>query len=158
MKLLPCRLMNLRAAFSLVEVTLAMALVSFAVVTIIGLMPVGLAALHSVIGTTEEAQIVREIGAQAVLTPYSMLNTTFSGQTFYYDENGAILASSPSPRPTGTCYWATATVVSPVYPGSSSATAMAGNMSTVHIAMMTGPGFVANSTNFYNIEVPNSGN
>jgi len=145
-------------AFSLVEVTLAMALVSFAVITVIGLMPVGLSALHRVIDTTEEAQIVRQIGAQAVLTPYSQLNGAFSGQTFYYDQDGVLLTNSPAPMPPSTRYRAATTVVTPVYPGSSGATALNGNMSTVHIVLMDGPGAVASSTNFYNVEVPNSGN
>jgi uncharacterized protein (TIGR02598 family) len=145
-------------AFSLVEVTLAMALVSFAVITIIGLLPVGLNALHRVIDTTEEAQIVRQIGAQAVLTPYSTLSATFSGQTFYYDQDGVLLTNSPAPMPAATRYRAATTVVTPVYPGSTGAAALSGNMSTVHIVLMDGPGTVASSTNFYNVEVPNSGN
>lgn len=147
-----------RRAFSLVEVTLAMALVSFAVIAVLGLMPVGLAALHKVIDTTEEAQIVRQIGAQAVLTPYSSLDTTFSGKTFYYDQDGVFLTNSPAARPAATRYWANTTVVTPVYPGSFNAAGIGGNMSTVHIELMTGPALVTPSTNFYNVEVPNSGN
>lgn len=152
------RAIRRRRAFSLVEVTLAVGLVSFAVITILGLMPIGLAALHKVIDTTEEAQIVRQIGAQAVLTPYSSLGTTFSSQTFYYDQDGVLLTNSPASRPAATRYWANTTVVTPVYPGSASAAGLGGNMSTVHIELMTGPGLVATSTNFYNVEVPNSGN
>ncbi len=152
------RLTIRRRAFSLVEVTLAMALVSFAVITVIGLMPIGLTALHRVIDTTEEAQIVRQIGAQAALTPYSTLNATFSGQTFYYDQDGVLLTNSPAPVPSASRYRAATTVVTPVYPGSSGAANLSGNMSTVHIVLMDGPGTIATTTNFYNVEVPNSGN
>ncbi len=86
-------------AFSLIEVTMALGLVSFAVITVIGLMPVGLVALHRAMDSTEEAQIVRQIGAQAVLTPYSQLINNFSGTTFYYDEDGVFLTNSAAPRP-----------------------------------------------------------
>jgi len=156
------QLAGARRGFSLVEVTMAVGLVSFAVITVIGLMPVGLAALHRAIDTTEEAQIVRQIGAQAVLTPYSTLATSFSGTTFYYDQDGELLGSStaatPMASPAATRYWAITQVVTPVYPGSTSASALTGSMYTVNVQLMSGASSVATSTNFYNIEVPNSGN
>ncbi len=151
-----------RRGFSLVEVTMAVGLVSFAVITVIGLMPVGLAALHRAIDTTEEAQIVRQIDALAVLTPYSSLPGSFSGTTFYYDQDGELLATStasaPVASPAATRYWATTTVTTPVYPGSTSTSALTGSLYTVHVQLMSGASSVATSTSFYNIEVPNSGN
>ncbi len=147
-----------RRAFSLVEVTMALGLVSFAVITVIGLMPVGIAALHRAIDTTEEAQIVRQIGAQVLLTPYSQLPANFSGTTFYYDQDGVFLTNSAAPRPADTRYWATTTISTPVYPGSGGVASVSGSLSTVHLALMSGASVNATSTNFYNFQVPNSGN
>jgi len=141
---------------------MAVGLVSFAVIAVIGLMPVGMAALHRAMDSTEEAQIVRQIGAQAVLTPYSQLNPNFSGSTFYYDQDGMFLTNStatqPVAPPAAARYWAATTVTTPVFPGSSGASGLINSLSTVHIALMSGAGTTANSTNSYNIQVPNSGN
>ena len=147
-----------RKAFSLVEVTMALGLVSFAVITVIGLMPVGLVALHRAMDSTEEGQIVREISSQALLTPYSQLTNNFSGTTFYYDEDGVFLTNSAAPRPAATRYWATTTVSTPVFPGSSSVTGLTNSLYTVHIELMSGASANATSSNSYNIQVPNSGN
>ncbi len=151
-----------RGAFSLIEVTMAMALVSVAVITVLGLMPVGMAALHRAMDTTEEAQIVRQISAQVLLTPYSTLPGTFSGATFYFDQDSVLLGSStaatPVARPEGTHYWANTTVYAPVYPGSANATALAQGLTTVHIVLLSGASANATSTNSYNLQVPNSGN
>ncbi len=145
-------------AFSLIEVVIAVGMVSFAVITTIGLMPVGLGALHRAMDSTEEGQIVREIGAQVFLTPYSQLATNFSGATFYYDQDGVLLTNSPAARPSGTRYWVATTVTTPVFPGSSGATGLMNSLSTVHIQFMAGATTNATSSNSYNLQVPNSGN
>ena len=147
-----------RLGFSLIEVTMAVGLVSFAVITVIGLMPVGLVALHRAMDSTEEGQIVREISSQALLTPYSQLTNNFSGTTFYYDEDGVFLTNSTAPRPGATRYWATTTVSTPVYPGSGGVTGITNSLYTVHIELMSGATAHATSSNSYNIQVPNSGN
>ena len=137
---------------------MAVGLISFAAITVIGLMPVGLSALHQAMDTTEEAQILREIGARALLTPYSELSANFNGTTFYYDQDGVLLGNSPAARPDATRFWATTTVYTPIYPGSDAASNLAQSLYTVHIDLMTGPTARPMSSNAYNIQVPNSGN
>jgi uncharacterized protein (TIGR02598 family) len=146
-----------RKGFSLIEVTLAIGVISFALLALLGVMPVGMATLRDAMDRTTESQIIRQIGATALLTSYTNLPTQFSGTTFYYDQEGTLLGQSPAGRPEGTRYSAQATLQSPNFPGSSTATNITASLWSVHIALKTGPSASTASTNHYNIQIPNSG-
>src|SRR5947209_6065666 len=77
-----------RSAFSLVEVVLALGIVSFAIVAILGLIPTGLQTSHSSQDETRAAQI-----AQSILsTMASQAQTQFNSISFQeYDPNGSPL-------------------------------------------------------------------
>ena len=73
---------NRNAAFSLVEVVLALGIVSFAIIAILGLIPTGLQTSHSSQDETRAAQI-----AQSILATFSAQQ--FNSVTFLqYDANG----------------------------------------------------------------------
>src|SRR5947209_16405297 len=78
-----------RSAFSLVEVVLALGIVSFAIVAILGLIPTGLQTSHSSQDETRAAQI-----AQSILsTMASQAQTQFNSISFQqYDPNGSPLS------------------------------------------------------------------
>lgn len=78
-----------RGGFSLVEVVLALGIVSFAMVGIMGLLPVGLDAFRQSINLTVESQIAQQIINNAQVVPYDKL----AGYTHFYDENGSEVAS-----------------------------------------------------------------
>ncbi len=142
-------------AFSLVEVTLAIGIVSFAVLTMVGAMPVGLSAMRQAIDHTVQGQIIRQIDASAFSTQYAQLAPTFASRTFYYDNDGAALAQADS---AAARYWATVTLASPSYPGSDADPGLTNSSYTMRVALMTGASGHASSTNYYNIQIPDSGN
>ena len=74
-------------AFTMVEVVMAMGIMSFAVVGIMGLLSMGLGTFRGSIDTTVQAQINQQIVSQAQLTDYSKL-TNF---TAHYDESGNLI-------------------------------------------------------------------
>lgn len=147
-----------RAAFSLIEVMLAMGVMTFAVVTSVGVIPVGLTTLRQAMDDTVESQIVRSIGAQALVTPYSQMTADFSGTRFYYDEEGTFLTSSPAARPAAARYCAAATLATPSFPGSGAVTTgLTNGLWTVRIQLTAGPTDAGSTTNFYSLQAPNSG-
>ncbi len=78
-------------AFSLVEVILALGVFTFALMGLIGLLPMGLSNLKKAIDTTTEARIVQRISNELSQTEYDQI-PDFA--TYYFDENGQILSNS----------------------------------------------------------------
>lgn len=73
-------------AFSLVEVVLAIGIVSFAVVAMLGLMATGLRSAEGSAVDLALANITRSLRAEAQATPYADLSR--GEQTFYFTEGG----------------------------------------------------------------------
>jgi uncharacterized protein (TIGR02598 family) len=146
-------------AFSLVEVALALGIISFALLTVAGLMPVGLGTMRQAMDNTEESQIIRTISGEVLMTPFSELDTNFAGKTFYFDDEGTLLTNSPANAPAGTRYWATTSLANPSYPGSTN-DVLTNSISTVKLQILTAGSATAalKSTNTCYIEVANSGN
>lgn len=146
-------------AFSLVEVVLAIGVIGFGVLIVLGLMPVGLNTMRQAMDNSTEMQIVKQISGEALLMPFSQLATNFSDKTFYYDEQG-IKENQYSDK---TRYWAVTSLTSPAYPGSTnlpSNTAITNSLKTLRLDLITTPsaGAKIQTTNTYNIRVPSSGN
>lgn len=80
--------------FSLVEVVLALGVVSVGLVGIMGLLPAGLGVFRQSVNTTTQAQIAQQIINDAQLTPYASLVNSLSAATvvYYFDESGGRLA------------------------------------------------------------------
>lgn len=117
---------HLLAGFTLVEVTLAIGIISFAFVAMFGLLPVGLNVSREAIATTIETQIAQQMTTQALQTDFSQLprleqNT---GTTpYYFDDQGK--ASTPD----SALYKARFTV--------SSSTKLPSNVTTQKLATVT---------------------
>lgn len=137
-----------KRGFSLVEVTMALGLVSFAVVTIMGLLPTGLSVLRQAMNQTIEAQIVRTVGAASVIAPF----TNLSGKT-YFDDEGLPLTSSAN-----ACYTVSVTTTNPVFPGSVNAGVLTNSLTALKIQIVASPNPAApGKTNFYSLQVANAG-
>ena len=133
--------------FSLVEVTLALGLVSFAVITIMGLLPTGLSTLRQAMNQTVEAQIVRTIGAQSVIAPFTNL-----ASLSYFDNEG--LPSTPA----NAYYTVNVTPSAPVFPGVANAGVMTNSLTALRIQIVARQNPAApGKTNFYTLEVANAG-
>lgn len=85
------------AGFSLVEVVLAIGIVSFAFVALLGLLPAGLSTFRTAIDTSNEARILQALTGKAQLTDYSKLpdlDYENKKEIFYFDEEGSATDTS----------------------------------------------------------------
>jgi uncharacterized protein (TIGR02598 family) len=130
-------------AFSLVEVTLALGIVAFSLVTLLGLMPMGLATFHKAVETSVSSQIVQQVVTDVEQTDFSQLTTSATGVTQlglrYFDDQGNELPSATSP---GAIYQVNVVVnTSPVFSGGSSTAAP--SLACLTIDIVTNPGNAA---------------
>ncbi len=75
------------SGFSLIEVTIALAIVSFSMLTIVGLLPIGLSTLSVAATRTGEANIAKEMSSELEQIPLSEI-TNLQQTTYYYDRSG----------------------------------------------------------------------
>jgi uncharacterized protein (TIGR02598 family) len=82
--------------FSLVEVTLAMGLVSFSLVALMGMLPVGLSNFRTAMELQTQSRIVQAIAAEIQLTPFSAIAAGGYQDDFprYYNEEGVPVAAA----------------------------------------------------------------
>jgi uncharacterized protein (TIGR02598 family) len=78
------------AGFTLVEVILSLGILSFAMVALLGLIPLGLSTSRNAINITTESQIVQSLCNEIQLTDFSNISNT----VLYYNEEGSIVNSS----------------------------------------------------------------
>lgn len=84
--ILPAQRCDRRAirAFSLVEAVISIGIVSFAMMGILGMVPVGLATFRNAMNLTVESSIVQEVAGDLQRTDYADLAAT----NLYFDEQG----------------------------------------------------------------------
>ena len=82
--------------FSLVEVTLAMGLVSFSLVGLMGLLPVGLSNFREAMELQTQARIAQQIAAEFQLMPFSQVTAGSYQGDFprHYDEEGSKVSAA----------------------------------------------------------------
>lgn len=76
------------AAFSLVEVTLALGIASFALIAIFGLLPTGLQSFRQSLDQTVCSRISQHLISQAQLTDYAQLAQLTQQGPYYFNEEG----------------------------------------------------------------------
>lgn len=79
-------------AFSLVEVAIALGIFCFGIVSVLGLLPIGLKVSRDSIGEVVESNILQQIASDAELTDFDKLKDS----VFYFDDEGVLLSSSAS--------------------------------------------------------------
>ena len=96
-----------QAGFSLIEVALAVAVISFALVAILGLMPVGLKSAAEAGDATRTSMLEAnaEADIRATVSPTDFTSATARTVTRYYDQQGILLTSA-----TGAFYRVDATI------------------------------------------------
>ena len=75
-------------AFTLIETVLAIGIVSFAFVAIMGLLPCGLQVFRKAMDATLEGQIVQHVVGEISQTAYDKIPVDFQGKTFWFDGDG----------------------------------------------------------------------
>ncbi len=137
-------------AFSLVEVCLAIGVLSFSLLTVIGLLPVGLTTMRRAMDAATERNIVRQLGAEASGMPYSRLRSDYAAtQVRYFDDQGLALSNSANAY-----YRASVSFGQTEFPGSDNVP-LTNALQMIQIRIATDR---SATTNFYNILVASSGN
>jgi len=151
------------SAFSLVEVVLALGVTSFALLSMVALIPLGLTEAREASDTTTESQIVQYARNEIEMTPFTNLSS-WVGVNSYYDNQGLPTTQGAAEQIYTVSYGVTNVAMCPA--GSSAASSMfinTGPNSTSTNAMVvqvtivnkTAPGTAA--TNIFPIVVPNAG-
>ncbi|SDU03025.1 Verru_Chthon cassette protein B [Verrucomicrobium sp. GAS474] len=83
-----------RGGFTLIETALALGVVSFALVGVLGMIPMGLTTLRDTINITVQTQIAQGLINDLVQSDY----TALAASTHYYDEQGTEVAASDPVR------------------------------------------------------------
>lgn len=138
-------------AFSLVEVVIALGLFSFAAVSIMGLMGVGITTTRETIDSSVSSQILQELSGKIFLTPYSRLTTEYFDKTFFYTEDGRPQEAQDS----NSIYTLNTSIADAVYPGSTQLDATK-SVQVVTVEVIKAPG--NDVIRHCNVMVPNSGN
>ncbi len=79
------------AAFSLIEVTLAIGIIAFAFVALFGLLPTGLQTFRGSIDATNDTTMLQDMNTMAQVTAWEhieKLDQSRGGDIFYFDEEG----------------------------------------------------------------------
>lgn len=91
-----------RSGFSLVEVTMALGIISFALVALVGMLPIGLSNFRQAVETQTQAEIVQQIASEVQQANFSSLWTNNSSPFMgsfrrYYDERGTPVPTESDP-------------------------------------------------------------
>ena len=126
-----------RSAFSLVEVVIALGVVTFACVSLLALLANGLVTVNHAIGNTVEADIVQSVVNASQVYPYS---PTFSTNLYFDNEGGSVVQANA-------VYGATVTAVPLVIPAAAPANqytfqTTSGSMLQVTVTNRAFPGVV----------------
>ena len=80
------------SGFSLVEVAMALGIIAFSVMALIGLIPTGLSTFHKAVGLSVGTQIVQHVVADVQQSDFSQLSQ--QNTPLYFDDQGNQVASS----------------------------------------------------------------
>ncbi len=129
------RTLRLGCGFSLVEVVMAIGIVSFSMMTILALLPVGLTSLKDATDRDGITQITQQLRSDLDQIPFSSTTasvvtiTSLPGETSYYARNGTLLTSAA-----GAYFKANFAVASPAFPGVTSSIASTSQTVTVTLS------------------------
>jgi len=128
------------AGFSLVEVTLALGIVTFSVLTLVGLIPMGLTTFHKAVATSVSSQIVQQVVTDVQQTDFNQLVSSSSQVTQlglrYFDDQGNELSGTAAQS---AIYNVNVVVNTPVVLTGGSSTAPA-NLACLNIEIVSNPG------------------
>ncbi len=124
------------AAFSLVEVTLAIGIVAFAFVSVFGLIPIGLNTFREAMTDSVGLQITQRVLNEMQQTDFNLLTTGATAPLRYFDDQGNEVAT------TAEAVYQVKTRISPVtaLPSSTGAAPDNDNIATVTVQVVSNPG------------------
>ena len=142
-----------RSGFSLVEVTLALGMVTFSLLSLVSLVPMGLTTFHKAVNTSVSSQIVQHVVTDFQQTDFSALSQ--QNPVIYFDDQANELPST-SGVPSGAVYYVNVVVNTPtIVPGGT----ISSNLASVIIEIVTNPGNrpLSYDANHYVLQDPTHG-
>ena len=124
------------SGFTLIEVTFALGVMSFAFVGLLGLIPAGLQSFRSAIDTSVRSQIVQRVSSEAMQTDFDLLVSS-SPADRYFDDQGAEVS------PQRSTYQVRVSVASKTELPAISTMAENPQLATVRIRIANNPGHLA---------------
>jgi uncharacterized protein (TIGR02598 family) len=122
------------SGFSLVEVTLAMGIIAFALVAVLGLVPPGLSTFRKAVTTSIGTQIVQQVVSDIRQTDFDSLSTQPAWR--YFDDQGQEYASVQTTGTGRVIYHVNVQITKPVtLPGGNTS-----NLARVNIEIVNNPG------------------
>lgn len=137
-----------RAAFSLVEVTIAIGIVSFAFVSVLGLIPTGLTTFRRAMDVSIGSQIAQRVINEAQQTDFNVLTSGSHSAPRYFDDQGtevrpANSASLSASERARIIYWVNTQVQAATsIPYTTGTAQLNENLATVTIQVVNNPGNV----------------
>jgi uncharacterized protein (TIGR02598 family) len=88
------------AGFSLIEVTLAIAIIAFAFIALIGLLPAGLGIFNQTVDSTNEMRISSHLTSMLMASDFENIKSSsgISSDIYYYDVDGGFLDTEKKPN------------------------------------------------------------
>lgn len=103
----------MRRGFSLIEVTLALGIVSFGLLVMVGMLPIGLKSIGESMDDSVKTQIIQQITGKLLLTPYGEIDDFISDGPYYFTEEGILQSGNDA----ATFYQVNLQREAPNYPG-----------------------------------------
>jgi uncharacterized protein (TIGR02598 family) len=121
--------------FSLVEVTIALGIVGFSLLALVGSLPVGLRATRDAQDQTTRARILRQVAAETAQVPYSQLTGFIAAGPRFFDNDGVAQASADG----DTRYEVSLDQRTITYPGSTNISGLSSSGVTVGVSIKRHP-------------------
>ena len=134
-----------RYGFSLIEIVMALGILAFSIMSIMGLIPLALGAAHTAIDTGVRTRILQATRTELLNEPFSTL-LALSGTSFKYDADGFSIADSKQ----ATCYQVTVSI-------SGSVALPGGDLRNVYTVQLTGSNVITGQTYTNQLHLPNNG-
>ncbi|PTY04028.1 hypothetical protein DB346_04330 [Verrucomicrobia bacterium LW23] len=141
--------------FSLVEVALALGVLSTSMLGMLSLTVVGINSLREAVAQTAQTEILQQISTELQMVGFDNIDSHIAGKTYYFGSEAERLESQTA----ATRYKVTMDRQSAVFPNSTSGGSMDQSLTTVRILMtpVMGSGPTEGKTAIYVVFVPNSG-
>lgn len=112
---------------------MALGVVAFALVSLMGILPIGLMSAREAITQTAQTQILKRIASELELLPFTNL-PAYVAQTRYYDYDGKETTNS-----TGAGYQVQLSTAAASYPGSTNVAGLADHLRDVRVIIQRPP-------------------
>lgn len=139
------------SGFSLVEVTIALGIVAFSLLALVGSLPVGLRTTRDAQDQTTRVRILRQVAGEAAQIPYSQLGDFIAAGPRYFDNDGTAQSAADG----DSRYEVSLDQLSLSYPGSARISGLSNSGATIKVLIQRYP--EGSQPSVGSLNVPNIG-